>query len=409
MLYETLTGDTILTLETMDAFIEFHEIELPERLSRGDYALCAREASRIGALAIRTPAGAYTYRSNGESIEVVAGDADARSVIGIDLDSFSGLLRDVDTPIAMLYSSRVEAVRGNPMRFIRWEPILRAMFHGRPLYDPSQLSLLNKSGDPLDAQQKFTLEELLETPDELAHFLKTAGFLMVGEVFSSEEVDELFAAAQRLEREAVEGDGSSWWGRDSSGEAILTRVLRGAEIPSLDSLHDDARIKALVSLAEIPAVANHRNELDGTTVLWKRPDIKEGLADLPWHRDCGLGGHADNCPMFILTVCLNDGSAEAGQLRVLPGSHLTSFPFVENDDPEAPLGVAVQARKGDVSVHYSDVMHVSPPPTSTDGPFRVSILLTYGPEKTLHHAGGRHYNDALLGADDGQVKHLRDL
>ena len=396
-------------METLNAFIEFHETDLPERLSRGDYSLCAREASLIGALAIRTPAGAYTYRANGESIEIIRGDSDARTVIAIDLDSFSGLLRDVDTPIAMLYSSRVEAVRGNPMRFIRWEPILRAMFHGRPLYDHANLSLQTKSGETLDDQRKFSVEELLDTPDELAHFLKTAGYLLVGQVFSDEEVDELFAAAERLAEEAREGDGSSWWGRDSSGGAVLTRVLRGAEIPKLDALHDDQRIQALVALAEIPAVANHRHELDGTTVLWKRPDIKEGLADLPWHRDCGLGGHADNCPMFILTICLNDGSAEAGQLRVLPGSHVTSFPFVESDDPKAPLGVPVQARKGDVSVHYSDVMHVSPPPTSAEGPFRVSILLTYGPEKTLHHAGGRHYNDALLGADDGQVKHLRDL
>ncbi len=175
MLYKTLSGDIILALETLNAFIEFHEIDLPERLSRGDYALCAREASRIGALAIRTPAGTYTYRSNGETIEILEGDAEARSVIGIDLESFSGLLRDVDTPISMLYSSRVEAVRGNPMRFVRWEPILRAMFHGRPLYDPSKLSLLNKSGNQLDEQRKFALEELLDAPDELAHFLKTAG------------------------------------------------------------------------------------------------------------------------------------------------------------------------------------------------------------------------------------------
>lgn len=48
------------------------------------------------------------------------------------------------------------------------------------------------------------------------------------------------------------------------------------------------------------------------TVLWKRPDVSEGLSDLPWHRDCGMGGHALNCPTAIMTICLTDGSPEAG-------------------------------------------------------------------------------------------------
>ena len=60
----------------------------------------------------------------------------------------------------------------------------------------------------------------------------------------------------------------------------------------------DARVLALRDLAPIPVSAKRKTDNDGVTVLWKRPAVTEGLADLPWHRDCGMGGHALNCPGF---------------------------------------------------------------------------------------------------------------
>ena len=79
---------------------------------------------------------------------------------------------------------------------------------------------------------------------------------------------------------------------------------------------------------------------DGVTVLWKRPDVKEGLADLPWHRDCGMGGHALNCPTLIMTICLTDGSAAAGELRALPGSQHMTHPTIDGTEEGAPRGVS---------------------------------------------------------------------
>jgi hypothetical protein len=32
--------------------------------------------------------------------------------------------------------------------------------------------------------------------------------------------------------------------------------------------------------------------------------------------------------------------------------------------------------------------------------------MAFGPETAGHHRGGRHYNDALLGAEDGQVENI---
>ena len=134
--------------------------------------------------------------------------------------------------------------------------------------------------------------------------------------------------------------------------------------------------------------------------------VPSSLADLPWHRDCGMGGHAANCPTLVMTICLTDGGPAAGELRALPGSHVTSHPFIDGDAPGAPPGVQVAVTAGDISLHDGDVMHVSLPPTSAEGPHRVSIMLSLARADAAHHRGERHYNDALLGNADGQIEHL---
>lgn len=62
---------------------------------------------------------------------------------------------------------------------------------------------------------------------------------------------------------------------------------------------------------------------------------------------------------------------------------------------------------GDVSLHITDVMHASMPPTASEGPHRIAVLLPFTrPVPSTHLEGIRHYNDALLGSEDGQVTRL---
>jgi ectoine hydroxylase-related dioxygenase (phytanoyl-CoA dioxygenase family) len=137
--------------------------------------------------------------------------------------------------------------------------------------------------------------------------------------------------------------------------------------------------------------------------------VREGLSDLPWHRDCGMGGHGRICPRIVATICLTTGTAEAGELRVIPGSHRGSFHFIDGNHPDAPTGVPVATEAGDVSIHYSDVAHVSMAPTSTTGPHRISVLVDFGPDDLSRHRGEGRYNDALFDqAEGGKVAHLRD-
>ena len=388
--------------DTLD-FDRFHREVLPQRLAAGNGALAAADARQIGPLAIRTAQGTFTYVPADNTIEIVEGDADAKTVIALDDDSWRGLASDLDTPPGLLYGGRVETVRGNPLRFVRWEPALRAMYHGRPVYDAARVDLHG-----LDPSTCFDASDLDTHTEAMRDFLETCGYVLVRNVFTAEEIAAFREDAEVLRDEAREGDKMSWWGRDVSGDTVLCRVLRAASRPQLRALHGDPRVLAIAALAPLPVSAKRKTENDGVTVLWKRPDVKEGLADLPWHRDCGMGGHALNCPGFVMTICLTDGSAAAGELRALPGSQHMTHPTVEGTEENAPRGVSFDVHAGDVSFHYTDVLHASMPPTNADGPHRISVLLGFAPEGVGHHRGERHYNDVLLSRDDGLVPHLVD-
>jgi ectoine hydroxylase-related dioxygenase (phytanoyl-CoA dioxygenase family) len=391
------------TREAASDFDRFHREVLPARLAAGNGALAADDARRIGPLAIRTPAGAFTYVPADDTIEIVEGDETAKTVIALDDDAWQGLVSDLDTPPGLLYGGRVETVRGNPLRFVRWEPALRAMFHGRPVYDAARVDLHG-----LDPTATFTMKDVAEHTESMRDFFETCGYVLVRNVFTPDEIAGFLADADVLRDEAVEGDKMSWWGRNANGDTVLCRVLRAASRPRLRALHDDPRVLALAALSPVPVTARRKGENDGVTVLWKRPDVKEGLADLPWHRDCGMGGHALNCPTVIMTICLTDGSEAAGELRALPGSQHTTHPFVDGTAEGAPRGVSFAVGAGDVSLHFSDVLHASMPPTSAEGPHRISVLMGFVPDGAGHHRGERHYNDVLLSRDDGLVPHLVD-
>jgi ectoine hydroxylase-related dioxygenase (phytanoyl-CoA dioxygenase family) len=391
---------------TLD-FCDFHERELPRRLAAGNGAAAARDdLQRIGALAFKLPSGeAFTYLPVPGGVEVVSGDAPARTVIEISRALWQDVVHELETAPGLLYAGKVKCVRGNAMRFVRWEPGLRAMFQGRPIFDPARVDLRARDGRPLDPHQSFGLAG---EDAEMAHFLRTAGFLLVKDVFDADEVAGLRAAADRARALAVEGDRKSWWGRNAQGQSVLCRVTHAARIPELRALQRDPRLARLGALSDEKLVSRAGDAEDGVTLLIKNPDMVEGLSDIPWHRDCGMGGHASMCPVLIASIYLQPSRPETGELKVLPGSHEASFGFADPNDPEAPPGVSLVADPGDVSLHYGDIMHAAPPPTG-DGPYRQCLLLARVRPDAYNHRGERSYNDVLLGREDGQVEHLEKV
>ena len=389
-------------------FHRFHREQLPALLRAGHGALAARDARRLGGLAFRLPDGAaYSYVARGGTVEVVPGEEPADTVIELEPEIWQNVVHELDAAAGLLYGGRARCRRGNAVRWLAWEPALRAMFSGRPVYDPEHVDLRDRSGAPLDPARSFALGDDRE---QMAHFQRTAGYLFARRVFSADEIAAFLAESEQLRAEAVPGDKLSWWGKDAKGEAILCRVTRAAARPRLRSLPSDPRVVALKDLADEPL--EHRrpaSDEEGVSIIWKHPEMREGLGDLPWHRDCGMGGHAIMCPVLVLSVFLTPATAESGALRMLPGSWQASCGPIDARDARAPRGVVYDAQPGDVSLHYGDTMHAAPPPTRDDLPiYRVSAVTGFARPGAQPHRG-RNYNEVLHRREDGQVEHLTRL
>jgi len=375
-------------------FHDFHRTELPQALGAGRGALAAPAAAPLGPLAFRVKDGdAYTYIPEREQIRIESGDAAAKTVVELDHALWEGLVHDLESAPGLLYGGFAKGLRGDMMDFVRWEPALRAMYQGRPVYQPDAVDLRGRDGTALDPEASFSLDD---NDELLADFLRVMGYVRVRNVFSRDEVEALIEDAEVLRAAAVPDDQKSWWGRDEAGEQVLVRVIQAGTRKRLNELYDDPRIQRLGALPDETLVPKNVGSINGATVLWKQFGVVEGLGDLPWHRDCGMGGHAVICPSINCSIHLGPASAESGDLRFLPGSWRSSVGFADGDDASVAHGVSCAAQPGDVTLHYGDVVHAAPPPTSRSGPYRASILIGFGRPNARHHRGETHYNDALF-------------
>ncbi len=394
-------------LPTVD-FHAFHRDELPRLLREGHGPLAAEAARRLGSLAFQLPNGdAYTYLPGASEIEVVAGDERAETVIEVEPEIFSNIVNELDAAAGLLYGSRAKCARGNAMHWLDWEPALRAMFSGRPFYDAETIDLRDRHGEPLDAEHAF---DLSDDALDMAHFLRTAGYLLVREIFREDEIKAFLDESVMLRGEAQKGDTLSWWGKNANGEETLCRVTRAATQPQLASIPEDPRMLQLVAVADEPLRHQPpKGRGEGVSIIWKNPSMTEGMSDIPWHRDCGMGGHSSLCPALVASVFLTDSTPETGELMFLPGSWNRGCPPIDPSHPRAPRGAHFAARPGDVTLHYGDTMHAAPPPAGSqlDG-YRISAVTAYTRKGARPHRG-RHYNDVLHRRDDGQVESLSEL
>ena len=385
-------------------FDEFHRHELPRRLAAGHAALAAAGLRGRGPLAFRLPDGAaWTYAPRTGGVDVRPGDEGAETVIELERDAWEGIVHELDSAPGLIYGGRLKCRRGSAMNLVLWEPALRAIYNGRPVFDPyADPGLQDRHGAPLDTGRAFAQDDERE---DMAHFLRTAGYLFVRGVFSADEAAGFLEEARELRGDAVKGDRLSWWGKNAAGEEILCRVTRAAAKPRLATLPGDPRLLELAALADAELV--HRGGGDeGVSIIYKNPDMTEGLSDIPWHRDCGMGGHAVMCPVLIASVFLTPASAATGELRMLPGSQNGSCAYMDPREPNAPKGIGFEAQPGDVSLHYGDVMHAAPPPKSGLDGYRRSAVTGYARPGARHHRGEKNYNEVLHGREDGQVEHL---
>lgn len=395
---------TTASLPALD-FEAYHRERLPALLADGRGAQAARAVQHLGSLAFRLEqGGAWTYRPRDGGIDLVPGDEDAGTVIELSHEIWQNLVHELDAPAGLLYGGRARCPRGRAIRWVEWEPALRCLYNGRPIYDPDELRLLDRLGEPLDPERSFTLDDDAE---DMAHFLRRAGYLLVRRVFGPQEIAGFLSEAGELRAEARKGDQLSWWGKNAAGEEVLCRVTRAGAKPLLRGLPSDPRILRLKDLADEPLEHRDRGRSEeGVSVIYKNPDMSEGLSDIPWHRDCGMGGHALMCPLLIVSTYLTPANRETGELAFLPGSWDRGCGPIDARDPRAPRGAHFEAEAGDVTLHYGDTMHAAPPPARSDLPaYRISAVTGFARPGARPHRG-RHYNEVLHRRADGQVEHL---
>jgi hypothetical protein len=388
-------------------FERYHREALPALLAAGRAPLVAKAARGLAPFAfrLREGGGAWTYRPTADGVELIGGDAAAASVIELSHSAWEGLVHELEAPAGLLYAGQLRCLRGEGMDAMAWEPALRALYNGVPPWDAEEMaSLRDRRGRPLDPEATF---RPASEPADMAHFLASVGYLFVRDVFRPDEVAGLLDEAAVLASEARRGDKLSWWCKDARGEERLCRVTRAASQPRLGALPHDPRVLSLAALSE-QLLVHGRGEGDGVTLIWKIPGVREGMGDLPWHRDCGMGGHAVMCPTLICSIYLTEASPETGELVFLPGSTRRSAVQVGDPrDPRSPRGAHFHARPGDVSLHYGDTLHAAPPPTRDDLPqYRVSAILGFARPGAHHHRGESSYNAVLHQREDGQIEHL---
>jgi ectoine hydroxylase-related dioxygenase (phytanoyl-CoA dioxygenase family) len=387
-------------------FEDFHRQEVPRFLAAGRGVAAARDLGRGKALAFRLATGpAYTYRSTGIDLEIAPGD-DAPTVVELAPDAFADLASETWSVFGLLYADRVATPRGTFAELARWEAPLQALWFGRPIYGPDAMaSLVDRGGKALDLSQSFSLDQM----EDAANFLSVAGFVILRQVFDAAEIDELNAVVADERAKAAPGDGQSWWATRADGREVCCRLTYMAKrSPNVARLAEDDRLQGIAALADA-GVVPCLDRLDGVSVVIKNADVVAGLSDLPWHRDCGIGGHRILCPGLNVGIQLDRADAANGQLQYLAGSHQHAAQQVAATELDGLPVVGVETEPGDVTVHFGHTLHAAPPPTSSTAGRKALYFGYHVPEVFKVIGPGQSYNDVLVRRDAGRVKSVDEI
>ncbi len=388
-----------LTLPAID-FDTFHRTELVELLARGNGSLAYADLKDAPPLGFRIPASkGYTYVPADGTVRVEAGTSGADTIVELGLNSWRELVCEYRTPIGLAYAGKLTFARGDYSGLSRWEAALWAMFKGRPVYDPAKVDLNDAAGQPLDLHRRFSPDEPFERMREF--FLKT-GFLVVRGLFSSAEIEVLRAEVMRIAGEARPGDRHSWWARDAAGNDLLSRILYLSQKSQvIVRLEGEPRLARLARMAEEPLIPVH-NRMDSPVAMLKVGGAVSGLADYPWHTDCGLGLHPILCPKAVMGIQLDAMTPQSGQLFMLAGSWRYSCRQGPDTSYENLPVVALETEPGDCTVHFGHSLHAAPPPLVPRG--RRTMYMSFcKPVCEQVFAEGESPNDVLYTSEDAFI------
>jgi hypothetical protein len=384
-------------------FEAFHRSELPRLIARNGH-LTDGDLRGAAPLAFRLTDGpTFTYVATDDSMRVVEGDEAADTLVEISEQGFSDVVNELLMASGAVNTGRARIVRGSLAGWKRWEPSLRAVLSGRKIFTSAiaTAELIDRSGKPLDLKRSFTVDD---SDDDLREYFTTAGYLHIRGVFTPDEIELLGAEVERCRAATTPDDGFSWWSVDSTGREVVTRINyldRFSDV--LAAFSHDPRLARFARLAG-PDLRVCDDRLDGPMVFIKNPDVVKGNGDLEWHVDDGVGGHPVMCPLIQAGIQLDYANAYNGQLLVLAGSHhYAKHWLMRGQEGDLPV-VALDTEPGDLTLHYGDTMHTTPPPLSADAGRRVLYYKFAEPKTFDWIPAGCHYNDVLFRPDpNGRV------
>jgi hypothetical protein len=378
------------------AFGPFHRQEVPDLVARHG-ALVADDLIGAPPLAFRVDDVAYTWWPSDLGVEIVEGAETASTVVELSDDTFSEFVNELLTASGATRTGRAHVTQGSLAEWQRWEPAIQSLCSGRSIYGPAAWDdLVDGAGAPLDLSRSFAVDD-----DEQAMraFLRTTGYLHVRGVFSPDEVARYAEAVEHGRSLTTPGDPYSWWSINADGDEVVTRInYLGRYSAVIDELNFDERLAHFAGLAG-PGLRVCNDRLDGPMVFVKHSNVVKGNGDLGWHVDDGIGGHPVMCPLIQAGIQLDHASPENGQLLLLAGSHRCTKHWYEWGEEGGLPVVALETEPGDLTIHFGDAMHTTPPPTA-DGAGRRALYFKFAEQKTFDWIpAGCHYNDALFRVD----------
>jgi hypothetical protein len=378
-------------------FVEWHRVRVPAMVARNGH-LVVNDLRGVESLAFRSDDGtAFTWIASDDGVRIVAGDVDAATVVELSAPTFTEFLQELLTAAGAVRTGRARLSRGELEGWQRWEPAIQSLGSGREIYGPGVWpTLVNSKGASLDLHRRFCADDDLE---EMRHFLTTAGYLHIAGVFSQPEVERYRAEVEEVREETTPGDPYSWWSINAAGEEVVTRInYLGRHSSALQDLSHDSRLSRFARLVN-PQVRVCDDRLDGPMVFIKNANVVEGNGDLGWHVDDGLGGHPVMCPLIQAGIQLDRANPANGQLLVLAGSHRYTKHWIAWGEEAGLPVVGLETEPGDLTIHYGDTMHTTPPPTANDAGRR-ALYYKFAEPKTFEWIPAAcHYNDALFRVD----------
>jgi hypothetical protein len=335
---------------------EMLEELLPDAIAvHGELAARGLRYLELPPLGVEVDGGSFTLQPVAGGLVLRPGTASAGVVVAMGADALSDLVQDRQSTMGLAMTSRVKITRGNLTDWVGWEPVLRALLDGRRVHEAGDVTFEDPDGGELDLARTFTTDD---DPAILSHFLHQAGFLHLRAVFTPAEMASLADDVDAWIARATPNDGESWWATDEDGTDQAVRVLFFLDkSPLLRSLVDDARFRWL---ADLTGDGHHPS--GGAEGLVKPLGIVRGLSDLPWHKDCGQGGHSYGCNGLTCGISVTGADGTSGALGVIPGSHRANT-MAAGRDPRLDLRPFVlETATGDVTVHCSDTLHRAFPP-----------------------------------------------